>query len=184
MDDFRFNKIAGSVLAALLVIFGAGTLISEVYPDGKPHGKEFKEIKIVEIAAIEEKADAGAAAGPAKPIAELLVAAKVEDGEAAAKKCAACHSFNQGGKNGIGPNLYGIVGKAKGAVADFAYSAGLKGKGGEWDYEALNGFLLNPKGYIEGTKMAFGGLKKDEERASIIAYLRSLSDAPAPLPGK
>lgn len=185
MDDFRFNKIAGAVLSALLVIFGAGTLISEVYPTGKPYGKDFKEIKIVEVAAVnaDAKADAGNAA-TSKPIAELLVNAKVEDGQSAAKRCVACHSFDNGGKNGIGPNLYNIVGKPLGAAPDFAYSSALKEKGGDWNYEALNSFLLNPKGYIAGTKMAFGGIKKDEERAALIAYLRSLSDAPKPLPGK
>ncbi len=184
MDDLTINKIAGSVLAALLVIFGSGTLISEIYPDGKPAGKDFKELKIVEVAAVTATADAAAPASASKPIAELLVNAKVEDGAAASKKCAACHSFDQGGKNGIGPNLYGIVGKALGAAPDFGYSAALKEKGGEWTYEALNEFLLNPKGYIAGTKMAYAGLKRDEERAALIAYLRTLSESPQPLPGQ
>ncbi len=184
MDGFTFNKIAGSVLAALLVIFGGGTFINEIYPTGKPEGKDFKEIKVVEVAAVAAKADAGAASGPAKPITELLVNAKAADGQSATKKCAACHSFDQGGKNGIGPNLYGVVGRALGSAPGFVYSATLKEKGGEWSYEMLNEFLLNPKGYIAGTKMTFGGLKKDEERAAVIAYLRSLSESPKPLPGQ
>jgi cytochrome c len=182
MDSFTFNKIAGAVLSAMLVIFGGGTLIGELYPTGKP--KDFKEIVVVEVIEEAPKAEATAAAAPAKPIGELLAAAKVEDGEAAFKRCSACHSVNKGGANGIGPNLYDTVDRPLGAVEGFAYSAALKEKGGNWDYEALNAFLLNPKGYIAGTKMAFAGIRRDEERAAVIAYLRSLSDSPKPLPGQ
>ncbi|MDX2265734.1 MAG: cytochrome c family protein [Hyphomicrobiales bacterium] len=180
MDSFTFNKIAGAVLSALLVIFGGGTLIGELYPDGK--GKDFKEIQIVEVAAVEEAPKAEAAPAEAAPIAQLLASASVETGENAFKRCSACHSVNKGGANGIGPNLYGVVGRPLGAVEGFSYSGALKEKGGAWDYEALNGFLLNPKGWAPGTKMAFGGIRRDDERAAVIAYLRSLADEPQPLP--
>jgi cytochrome c len=189
MDSFTFNKIAGSVLAALLAILGTNVLISEIYPDGKTsgHGGERKEIVVVEVQQPEPPADAAkkeaaAEAPPEQTVLALLAAAKPEDGESAAKKCAACHSFDKGGANLVGPNLYDIVGRAIGGVDGFNYSAALKGKGGEWTYESLDGFLKNPKEYIPGNKMAFAGLKKAEERAALISYLRSLSEAPKPLP--
>lgn len=127
-------------------------------------------------------AAAPAAAGPA-PIAPLLAAATAEAGEKLSKQCTACHTFVKGGPNRVGPNLWEVVGRNRGSADGFAYSATLAGmKGESWDYEAINQFLANPKGFVAGTKMAFAGLKKPEERANMIAYLRSMSDAPKPLP--
>ncbi|WP_370540479.1 cytochrome c family protein [Azospirillum sp. INR13] len=127
-------------------------------------------------------ADKGAApAGPA-PIAPLLAAASPENGQKVAKACAACHSFDKGGANKVGPNLYGIVGGAKGHIQGFSYSDALVKTGGSWSYDELNKFLYDPKGYAPGTKMTFAGLKKDDDRAAVIAYLRSLADSPQPLP--
>ena len=108
--------------------------------------------------------------------------ASVEEGAKAARKCAVCHSFDKGGPNKVGPHLWGIVGGDVASSAGFSYSAALKGVGGKWDFEHLNKFLHNPKGTAPGTKMAFAGIKNDAERAAVIAYLRSLSDSPVPLP--
>ena len=116
-----------------------------------------------------------------------LISATAHAGDAAAgkkvfKKCKSCHTVAKGGKNTVGPNLWDVVGKAKASTAGFAYSGVLKEKGGDWTYADLDAFLLSPKGFAKGTKMSFAGLKKTGDRAAVIAYLRSLSDSPKPLP--
>src|SRR5262249_58284852 len=103
-------------------------------------------------------------------------------GETAEKKCQACHTFNKGGRNMVGPNLWGVVGRPRASEAGFNYSAAMKSKGGNWSIDELNQFLTNPRGYVPGTNMTFAGLTRGSERADVIAYLNSLSDNPAPLP--
>ena len=114
---------------------------------------------------------------------QLLQTASVEKGAGAAKKCAACHTFEKRGPNRVGPNLYGVLNEAKASPArNFNFSAALKAKGGTWTYDDLNKFIASPKGFVPGTAMSFAGIQKDSERADVIAYLRSLSESPAPLP--
>jgi cytochrome c len=122
------------------------------------------------------------AAAPAASLPELLKAAKPEDGEKIATKCKACHDFTKGGPNKVGPNLYDIVGNKQAHLDNFSYSDAVKKLGGEWSYENLDKFLTKPKDYAPGTKMTFPGLPKPEDRAAVIAYLRTLSDSPKPLP--
>ncbi|MGD9867851.1 MAG: cytochrome c family protein [Hyphomicrobiales bacterium] len=176
IDSFELNKIIGGVLFALLVIFGSRTVVNIVM---KPHAPEKPGFEV----AVQEEAptDAGAKAEPEVPIAQLLQKATVEAGQAQFKKCAACHTPDNGGPNKVGPNLYGIIGRAVASHEGFAYSDAMKKHGGNWDYENLSHFLANPKKAVPGTKMAFAGLKS-QQVADVLMYLRTLADSPAPLP--
>ena len=170
MDSFELNKILGAVFGTCIVLlvtsFSAGAIFSPVMPEKPGYAIAVKE----------------AAPPPSVPIEKLLQTASVEKGEAAAKKCAACHSFEKNGPNKVGPNLYGIVGDKKGEGRGFNFSAAMKAKGGTWSYDDLNQFISNPKGFVPGTAMGFAGIQKDSERADVIDYLHTLSDNPVTLP--
>ena len=114
-------------------------------------------------------------------IKPLLASASIDDGAKVFKKCAACHSIDKGGANKIGPALWGVVNRKIGGVQGFKYSTAMAKYGKNWSFEELNGFLHKPMKYMKGTKMGFIGLKKDKDRANVIAYMNSKSDAPAPL---
>lgn len=181
MDSFEFNKIAGAVLGTALVVFGLSELSKIIYHAPEPEKQGFA-VEVAEAANSGEAA-ADAAAPAAVSVGTLLASADATKGQAVFKACAACHDASKGGPNKVGPNLWGIVGRNHGIHEGFAYSepmAALKDK--PWSYEALNEFLVNPKAAVPGTKMAYGGLKKDADRANLLAYLATLSDSPVPFP--
>ena len=179
-SSLEFNKLAAGVLCGGLLLMGVGKFAGVLV-----HTEQL-ETNAYTVEVAEGAATAAAPAGPApiEPILGLLASADVASGQKVAKKCAACHSFDKGGPNKVGPNLFGVVMAAKGHVDGFAYSDALlsSGETDNWTYTALNHFLLKPKDYAPGTKMNFAGLKKASDRADLVAYLRSLADSPAALP--
>ena len=179
MDSFEFNKIAAAFLTTALVFIGIKEIGNALYHVENPE-KSAYVVEGVEVAAstgqIEKKVTQTLA-----PITPLLASASVEAGAKVFKKCASCHSINQGGKNNIGPALWGVVNRKIGGIEGFKYSKALSAYGKNWSFEELNGFLHKPRKYIKGTKMAFAGLRKEKDRANVIAYMNSKSSSPAPL---
>jgi len=175
MDD-RFNTIAGWTLFSGIVALGLASVSSHMFMADKNERPETMGYKIAGVVSSEK----GAAAEV--PIETLLASADLAKGEATFKKCASCHTVNQGGANGIGPNLYGVVGEAVATGrGGFAFSDDLKKAGGKWDWTALNHWLTSPKSMAAGTKMTFAGLEDPQERANVIAYLNSQgSNLPLP----
>ena len=179
MDSFEINKIVAAVLMVALLIIGIGKLSNLIFHVEKPktpgYTVEVDQVTTVSSSTktiVEEKVN----------IALLMAMGDITLGEKVFKKCAACHSIVKGGKNNIGPALYNIVGRKTGAVTDYKYSKALASFDKEWTFEELNGYLIKPAKWIKGTKMAFAGLRKEKDRASVIKYLNQNSDSPIPLP--
>jgi cytochrome c len=181
MSTFEFNKIAAAVLLAGIIAMVSSFIAEAVV---NPHAPAKPGYAV----AVTESAPAAGGAGATQeaaiqPIGPLLAKADPAEGEKVAKQCAACHTFDKGGPNRVGPNLYGVVGSHPAEVAGFAFSKALEGiKDKVWSYEEMNKWLANPKAYAPGTKMTFAGLRKPEQRADVIAFLRTKSDSPPPLP--
>jgi len=176
MDSFEINKIIAAVLITVLLVFGIGKISDIIFHVEKPNVQGYKvEIK-VNNSADQAKADSQI------DISALLALGDVDTGKKVYKKCAACHSIAQDGKNKIGPKLYNIVGRTTGSISDYKYSKALASYGKEWTFEELNGFLIKPSKWIKGTKMAFAGLKKEKDRASVLLYLNENNDSPKNLP--
>ena len=179
MDSMEVNKAVAAVLMAGVAFLGSQLLADALVKPKVLHETAIKidlpQARGVAVAAKTE---------PEQPIAVLLASADAGRGEAGVKAqgCVSCHSFNEGGKAGVGPNLYGVVGAPHGHMEGYAYSAVLKGKQGPWTLEAMNEWLIKPSAYAPGTKMSYAGLSDGKKRADIIAYLRSLSHDPVPLP--
>ena len=179
MDSFEVNKIVAAVLMVALLVIGIGKLSNIIFHVEKPkttgYAVDVKQTTTVSSSTettVEKKVD----------IAALMAMGDSASGEKIFKKCAACHSIDKGGKNKIGPALYNVVERKVGGVADYKYSKALAAYDKKWTFEELNGFLEKPAKYIKGTKMAYAGLRKEKDRASVIKYLNQNSDSPVPLP--
>jgi cytochrome c len=182
MDSFEFNKIAGAVLGALLFVMGTGLVADVIFA---PRGPQVAGYLLPVPDAAAPAAAEAAPAQEAIPLPVLLAKADPAKGAGLVKACQACHAFEKDGANKVGPGLYGVVGNVMASHAGFKYSEALKergAKGDVWSFESLDKFIANPKGYVPGTVMAYAGLKEADRRADIIAYLRTLSDNPVPLP--
>ena len=180
MDSFELNKIIAAILMVALLIIGIGKLSDVIFYVEKPetpgYSVEVEQTAVSKsqssLETTEEKID----------ITALMAMGDLAVGEKVFKKCAACHSIVKGGKNNIGPALYNVVGRKVGAISDYKYSKALSTYGKDWTFEELNGYLIRPAKWIKGTKMAFAGLRKEKDRASVILYLNQNSDNPLPLP--
>ena len=177
MDSFEINKIITAVLLVVLVIFGVGKISDLVFEVKKPDIDGYKvEVDVGGTTATQASSESQV------DIATLLAMGDVEHGKKVFKKCAACHSINQDGKNKIGPKLWNVMFRPVGSVTDYKYSKALSEYGKNWTFEELNGYLIRPAKWIKGTKMAFAGLRKEKDRASVILYLNQNSDNPLQLP--
>ncbi len=179
MDSFEINKIIAAVLLIALIVIGIGKISDMAFHVNKPEKSAYK-VEVPEngtvsnsnVANVEEKVD----------IAALLALGEISHGEKVFKKCAACHLVNKGGENKIGPALYGVLGRKVASKSDYKYSKAMAAYDKNWTFEEMNGYLKKPQSYIKGTKMAFAGLRKEKDRASVILYLNQNSDNPLPLP--
>jgi cytochrome c len=179
MDSFELNKVLGALLGTCLVLLALNIAANAVFA---PHAPTKPGYEV----AVQEEPAGGAAGGqqaPAdEPLPVRLASADVARGETSAKKCVACHTFEKGEPNRVGPNLWGVVGRQKASEAGFNYSAAMKAQKGNWTLEDLDKYLTNPRGAVPGTNMTFAGLPRGKERADLLAYLNGKADNPAPLP--
>ena len=179
MDSFEVNKIIAAVLLVALLVIGIGKIADLVFFIEKPEKAGYK----VELPDTENSSQSVKAAEVEEvDISALLALGTVEHGEKVFKKCTACHMIAAGGKNMIGPNLWSVIGRQAGVVSDYKYSKAMVAYGKEWTFEEMNSYLIKPQAYVKGTKMAFAGLRKEKDRASVIKYLNQNSDNPLPLP--
>ncbi len=180
MDSFEINKIVAAILMVALLIIGIGKLSNVIFHVEKPETPGYS-IEVEQVVATNNQSSSETTVEKVD-IAALMAMGDVATGEKVFKKCAACHSIVKDGKNNIGPALYNVVGRKIGAVNNYKYSKALSEYGKEWTFEELNGYLTKPAKWIKGTKMAFAGLRKEKDRASVILYLNQSSDKPLPLP--
>jgi cytochrome c len=179
VDSFELNKILGAILGTCLGLLAINIAAGAIFAPTNP-AKPGYEIEVPEQKPGGQPQQQQQE--QQQPIEQLLANADAGRGENAAKKCAACHTFNKGGRPLVGPNLWGVVGRPKASEAGFNYSAALKSKGGNWTIDDINQFITNPKAFVPGTNMTFAGVPRATERADIVTYLNGLSDNPAPLP--
>ena len=176
MDSFELNKIMGAILGTCLGLLSLNIAANAIFHPATP-AKPGYEIAVPEAPAGGDQKGAPAPQDP--PVVELLASADVKRGEVSHNKCIACHTFDKGGRNLVGPNLYGVIGRQKGTEAGFNYSAAFKkAASGVWTPQDIYQFVKNPKAYIPGTSMTFPGIPRANERADLILFLNSKSDNP------
>ena len=181
MDSFELNKIIGAVLLTALIIIGIGKFTDILFHVEKPKESAYK-VEGLEVASTTASGQEAVKVVEAVDIKALLAMGDLAHGEKVFKKCTACHMIAAGGKNMIGPNLWSVIGRQAGVVSDYKYSKAMIAYGKEWTFEEMNSYLIKPQAYIKGTKMAFAGLRKEKDRASVILYMNSKSDSPKALP--
>ena len=168
------TKIIVSIALEVILIVGINKVADTIYEVEKPEKSAYQ----ITVASQTEESGDSASSDKSGDIMTLLASANASEGEKVFKKCASCHSISKGGKNKIGPALWGVIGRQVGTVAEYKYSKSLIAYGKKWSFEEMNGFLIKPKEWIPGTKMAFAGLKNEKDRASLILYMNSQSDQP------
>jgi cytochrome c len=172
MSAFEWNKIIASVLTAMIVAMAAGILASELVRPKPLEKAVFLPAGAEQVAAAPAERTAAA---KLEPIGPLLANADPKRGEQLTKVCAVCHTFNKGGANKVGPNLWDVTEEGIAEVPNYQFSAALQSdKGQKWDPEKLNQWLYNPQSFAKGTKMTFVGFPKAQDRADVIAYLDTL----------
>jgi len=177
MNSFELNKILGAILGTCLITLALNIGAGAIFAPEKP-AKPGYAIAVKTPG----EGEAPATKQPEEPMEAMMASASTEKGQAIAKQCQACHTFEKGGPNRVGPNLWGIVGRPRASEPGFSYSAAMKAKGGTWTFGELYAFLKNPREYIPGTAMTFAGLSRGQQRADVIDFLHTLSDSPMPLP--
>tara|TARA_Y100000591_G_C21720448_1_gene638467 strand:+ start:66 stop:611 length:546 start_codon:yes stop_codon:yes gene_type:complete len=181
MDSFELNKIIAAVLLTALIVIGIGKFTDILFHVEKPEVSAYK-VEGLEAATSSTSIKTTEKIVETVDIKALLAMGDLNHGEKVFKKCSACHQIAAGGKNMIGPNLWSVIGRSAGTVSDYKYSKAMVAYGKEWTFEEMNSYLIKPQAYIKGTKMAFAGLRKEKDRASVILYMNSKGDNPKPLP--
>ena len=182
MDSFELNKIIGAVLLTALIIIGIGKITDILFHVEKPKESAYKIEGLEVVSTLPSSAKSEAKVIEAVNIAALLAMGDLGHGEKVFKKCTACHQIASDGKNMIGPNLWSVIGRTAGSVNDYKYSKAMIAYGKKWTFEEMNSYLIKPQAYVKGTKMAFAGLRKEKDRASVILFMNSKSGSPKPLP--
>tara|TARA_B100000965_G_scaffold399924_1_gene420871 strand:+ start:1695 stop:2240 length:546 start_codon:yes stop_codon:yes gene_type:complete len=181
MDSFEINKIIAAILLTALIVIGIGKFTDILFHVEKPKESAYK-IDGLETISGSTETEAKTNEEVKVNITELLAMGNLAHGEKVFKKCSACHMIATDGKNMIGPNLWGVIGRTAGSIQDYKYSKAMVAYGKEWSFEEMNSYLIKPQAYIKGTKMAFAGLRKEKDRASVILYMNSKSSSPKSIP--
>ena len=181
MDSFEINKIIASVLLTALIVIGIGKLADVLFYNEKPKVSAYK-VEGVGESLVKEQSTEETKVVEVVNIKALLAMGDMAHGEKVFKKCTACHMIAADGKNKIGPNLWGVIGRKAGSITDYKYSKAMVAYAKEWTFEEMNSYLIKPQAYIKGTKMAFAGLRKEKDRASVILYMNSKSASPKAIP--
>ena len=181
MDSFEINKIIASVLLTALIVIGIGKLADVLFYNEKPKVSAYK-VEGVGESLVKEQSTEETKVVEVVDIKALLAMGDMAHGEKVFKKCTACHMIAADGKNKIGPNLWGVIGRKAGSISDYKYSKAMVAYAKEWTFEEMNSYLIKPQAYIKGTKMAFAGLRKEKDRASVILYMNSKSASPKAIP--
>ena len=181
MDSFEINKIIASILLVALLIIGISKISNIIFKVDKLDSSAYK-VELPDNGAKQISEENTMKADEKVDISALMALGDIAHGEKVFKKCTACHQIAVGGKNMVGPNLWGVIGRTSGSISDYKYSKAMVAYAKEWSFEEMNSYLIKPQAYIKGTKMAFAGLRKEKDRASVILYMNSKGDNPKPLP--